>query len=263
MGNVSYEPLIRDITWSYSRIKSFEDCPYRWYLKYIMFPRNKGLELFFASYGSFMHELIAEYYSGKDDAAGIRLNYLSNYRNRVSRYAPNRKVARGYFDSGLNYLKGIQPSENKVVAVEERFESVIFGIPFIGFVDRLDESEDGDLILIDNKSRTLRERSNRSKPTQYDRELDEYLRQLYLYSAFIKDRFGKYPAELWFNCFRENLTIKEPFAQEKFDEAITWAKDKIEEIAVETDFRPNIEWFKCHYLCEMRELCEYFELNFT
>lgn len=251
------------MTWSYSRIKSFEDCPYRWYLKYIMFPRTKGLELFFASYGSFMHELIAEYHSGKRDAADIRLNYLSNYRNRVAMPAPSRKVADSYFQSGLDYLREIKPSENKVIAVEERFESVIFDIPFLGFVDRLDERDNGDLILIDNKSRTLRERSKRAKPTQYDMELDEYLRQLYLYSAFIKDRFGKYPSELWFNCFRENLMIKEPFDPEKFNEAISWAKGKIDEIAVETEFRPNIEWFKCHHLCEMRELCEYYELNFT
>lgn len=35
MGEVNYAPLIDDMVWSYSRIKAFEDCPYRWYLKYI------------------------------------------------------------------------------------------------------------------------------------------------------------------------------------------------------------------------------------
>ena len=35
MGEVNYRPIIQDMTWSYSRIKSFGDCPYRWFLKYI------------------------------------------------------------------------------------------------------------------------------------------------------------------------------------------------------------------------------------
>lgn len=35
MGEINYAPLIDDMVWSYSRIKAFEDCPYRWYLKYI------------------------------------------------------------------------------------------------------------------------------------------------------------------------------------------------------------------------------------
>lgn len=35
MGEVNYAPLIDDMVWSYSRIKAFEDCHYRWYLKYI------------------------------------------------------------------------------------------------------------------------------------------------------------------------------------------------------------------------------------
>jgi len=29
IGDVSYLPLIEDMVWSYSRIKTFEDCPYR------------------------------------------------------------------------------------------------------------------------------------------------------------------------------------------------------------------------------------------
>ena len=34
-GGMLYGPLIRDMVWSYSRIKAFEACPYRWFLNYI------------------------------------------------------------------------------------------------------------------------------------------------------------------------------------------------------------------------------------
>ena len=50
MGEVNYAPLIDDMVWSYSRIKAFEDCPYRWYLKYIK--KFHGKDMFFSSYGS-------------------------------------------------------------------------------------------------------------------------------------------------------------------------------------------------------------------
>lgn len=56
MGEVNYAPLIDDMVWSYSRIKAFEDCPYRWYLKYIK--KFHGKDMFFSSYGTFMHKLI-------------------------------------------------------------------------------------------------------------------------------------------------------------------------------------------------------------
>lgn len=262
MGDVSYKPLIDDMTWSYSRIKSFEDCKYRWYLKYIKFPKTEQLELFFSSYGTFAHELIASYYKGEKSAPELRLEYLSNYRSRVAQPAPSKAVADSYFQSGLQYFKVIQPSENRVVSVEDRFAASIDGIPFIGFIDRLDETPDGDYILIDNKSRTLKARSNRKKPTVMDKTLDEYLRQLYLYSVFVKERYGKYPRSLCFNCFRENSLIVEPFNEKALEEAKTWAKENIAKIADETEFRPDVDWFKCQYLCEMREFCPYYDLNY-
>ena len=59
MGEVNYAPLIDDMVWSYSRIKAFEDCPYRWYLKYIK--KFHGKDMFFSSYGTFMHNFTDAY----------------------------------------------------------------------------------------------------------------------------------------------------------------------------------------------------------
>ena len=63
MGEISYAPLIEDMVWSYSRIKAFDDCPYRWYLKYIR--HLHGKDMFFSDYGSFVHKLIELYFLGK------------------------------------------------------------------------------------------------------------------------------------------------------------------------------------------------------
>lgn len=115
--------------------------------------------------------------------------------------------------------------------------------------------------VVDNKSRVLKARSTRAKATKADAELDAYLRQLYIYSAAVENEYGIRPDSLCFNCFREERFIVEPFRQEAYMEATEWLKDSVATIRQETDFNPSIEFFKCAYLCEMQDTCEYYELS--
>ena len=261
MGEISYEPLIRDMVWSYSRIKAFEACPYRWYLKYIRFPKKHGKDLFFADYGKFVHELIADFYSGRKSRQEVELEYLQRFREKVKSFAPNKKIFTNYFKDGLSYLRSLEPSANQVLAIEEETKFSVGDIPFIGYIDRVDRDKTGEISIIDNKSRKLKPRSGRKTPTKADEELDDYLRQLYLYSIPVKDMYGCFPSKLCFNCFRDKLTIEEPFRKEVFNSTLQWAADRVGEIAVETDFKPIVEYFKCRYLCEMQDYCEYYELS--
>ena len=258
MGDVIYEPLIRDMTWSYSRIRAFEDCPYRFYLKYIRFPGKNGKRLFFSDYGVFVHELIADYLTGRKSAEEAELTYLTRFRERVPSPAPSGKIFAGYFADGLAYLRGLRHPDSAVLAVEKREDFSVSGIPFTGCIDRVDEDRDGRLVITDNKSRALKQRSKKAKPTQGDAELDRYLRQLYLYAVPVRERYGRFPDKLCFNCFRSGLLIAEPFREAAYFDTLSW---KIEEIARETDFRPELEFFKCRYLCDMQDRCEYHELS--
>lgn len=81
MGEVNYAPLIDDMVWSYSRIKAFEDCPYRWYLKYIK--KFHGKDMFFSSYGTFMHKLIELYHKGEKTPRQIVDMYLQDFKTEV------------------------------------------------------------------------------------------------------------------------------------------------------------------------------------
>jgi RecB family exonuclease len=261
MGEVSYEPLIKDMTWSYSRIKAFNDCPYRWYLKYIRYPRNKGKDLFFSNYGIFMHELLEAYNKGEKTAAQIKTEYLRDFRTRVNVRAPSEAIFKNYFMDGLQYLSNISPSGNKILSIENKAEFEICSMPFVAYIDLLEEEESGRILLIDNKSRVLKPRSTRKKPTRMDEELDTYLMQLYLYSHYVFIRYGKYPDRLCFNCFRKSLFIEEPFKQEAYDNAISWFLGKIKEITVETEFAPDVEYFRCRFLCEMQDYCDYYRLS--
>lgn len=261
MGELNYSSLIKDMTWSYSRLNSFEDCPYRWYLKYIKYPKAEKKELFFASYGSFMHELLAEYYAANKTAEDIRAEYLINFRKNVFSPAPSHQVFQSYFKDGLEYLSNLGDRPKEVLGVEQKMLFNIDGIQMTGFLDLL-IGEDNKLILEDHKSRNLKPRSNRTKPTKADQELDTYLRQLYIYSHYIKETYGKFPDELWFNTFRQKTVVKEPFHMDAYLQAKQWVKDTVETICNESEFLPAVEFFKCKYLCECQDLCEYYQINF-
>ena len=260
MVAVSYEPLIRDMTWSYSRVKTFEDCKHKWYLKYILFPNHRGKDLFFASYGTLMHELLASYNKGEKTADQIRTEYIKDFKTKVRAKPPSRAVFENYFTDGLEYLKALRPSGNKILSVENKAEFSINSIPFVGYIDLVEEQDGGIILLIDNKSKVLKPRSSGKKPTKGDGELDIFLQQLYLYSYYIFVEYGQFPEKLCFNCFRKNLFIEEPFDKKAYECTIDWFLNKIEEITAEVAFRPSAEYFKCNHICEMQEYCDYYRL---
>ncbi len=258
MGEVNYSTVIQDMTWSYSRIKSYYDCNYQWYLKYIR--RLAGEDMFFSSYGKYMHELIEKYLKGNSTKQQIINDYLVNFRNKVVGEAPNSKVFTNYFTSGLSYLKTIEKPDYNVLAVEKKVEFDVDKVPFIGYIDIVGE-HNGELYIIDNKSKTLKSRSKKGKQTKTDDELDAYLIQLYLYSAAVEQEYGKKPSFLCFNCFRVPIFIQEPFQEEAYEASKRWLLDKVSEITEETDFRPNLEYFKCRHICDVKEHCEYYKLS--
>lgn len=254
MGEVSYLPLIEDMVWSYSRIESFNDCPYRFFLKYIS--KCKDADKFYASYGSFMHKLIENYYRGILSKDEMLTEFLTGFSKNVKGTRPQESTVQKYIRCGVEYLKGFQPFKYPMVEVEKRVEFEIEGLKFVGYIDYLGE-ENGEYYIIDNKSRDLKPRSNREKTTVKDKELDSMLKQLYIYSAAVKQEYGKFPKALCFNCFKSGVFIEEPFREEAYNEAISWVKRSVADIKSTDDFYPNREFFSCFYICGVSDDCVY------
>lgn len=259
MADISYEPIIKDMTWSYSRVKAFDMCPYMWYLKYIQ--RLPGKELFFSSYGSFVHKILEMYYKGELAKSQLLYYYLTEFRNNVTARAPNPKIFNKYFQDGVLYFKNFVPLTYEEPEIETKISGEIAGIKFTGIIDYKAEDETG-VIILDNKSRSLKPRSKRKTPTKTDEELDRYFQQLYLYSYLVETIDKKPVSRLGFNCFRCNPSmIVEPFDQEKADLAIKWLSESVSRITKESDFEPDMDYFKCANLCDMHEHCEYFQMT--
>lgn len=248
--------LINDMVWSYSRLKAYEDCPYRWYLKYIL--DYKEDDMFYASYGSFMHELLAQYYSRELTKDELPIRFLESFQYRVLGERPASSTVEKYIKAGVAYLSSFKPFDMNTLGVEEKVEFDIDGVNFIGFVDYVGE-KDGEIYIVDHKSHDLKPRSKRKKPTQNDVEIDEMLKQLYLYSKPIKEKYGTFPTKLCFNCFKAGVVIEEPFSEAEYDNTIQWATGIINDIKNEIDFNPYIEFFKCKNICGCHDECCYWK----
>lgn len=253
MGNQNYAPLIRDMVWSFSRICAFDECPYRWYLTYIREKRED--DLFYASYGSFMHQLLARFYSGETKKESLAEEFLLGFREHVRGVRPSPDIAGKYVEDGMAYLRSPYEPDGEIIGVERDVRFSIRDKPFIGFVDLIVRDERG-IYLVDHKSRALKPRSGKAKPTATDQEIDEMLKQLYLYAEAVRQEFGAFPYKLCFNCFRNGVFVEEPFDEAACKRAMDWAAEEIRAIEREEDFEANPEWFRCRYLCGYHTYCD-------
>ena len=211
---------------------------------------------FYASYGSFMHKLLELYYKGELTKEEMQMRFLSGFSKEVLGQRPPGSTVQKFIQQGIQYLREFEPFPYEPVAIEQKMSFKIGDFPFVGFIDYLGE-RDGELYIIDNKSKELKPRSKRKKPTQNDAELDEMLKQLYIYSAGVKQIYGKFPKSLCFNCFRANQFIEEPFNEETYNETVDWAVKSIEDIQSAEDFNPYVEFFSCKFICGYGNECCY------
>lgn len=254
---MNYSFIIDNMTWSFSRINSFLDCPYKFFLTYI--ENVDEHRNFFSDFGSFVHLIIQKFLTKELSKTELVPFYLANFKENIQGLAPSEKIFTNYLMQGREYFQGLVYPNEEVLAIEKKVSFNIEDKQFVGFVDWVSRDENG-LIITDNKSRTLKPRSKRKKPTVTDKELDDYLRQLYLYSIPISTSYETNPTTLRFNCFRNQTTIAEPFDESALDATKSWALESIESIKREEKWQPNIDWFKCKYICGCSHECEYFQM---
>lgn len=237
---------------------SFESCPYGWFLRYIA--KTKSEPLFYSSYGIFMHKLIEEY-NKRIITRGEMLNkFLIEFSRSVKGKRPSEQIVRKYITAGANYIKTFKDFPFNVVSVEERFTWKIDNHTLTGIVDCIGE-KNGNLYIVDNKSRILSKPKPKKRTTKKDEEFMSMLKQLYLYASAVKSKYGKYPKELCFNCYRKDNEhlISVEFDEKQYHSTIEWFLKEVGKIENTTDFSPNINCFKCSNICGVHNECCYYQ----
>lgn len=163
-----------------------------------------------------------------------------------NKYANLRET---YYKQGLEFVSNFSGyAKYKILGVEKNFYIDIKDWIFNGIIDLVFEDEDGRLIIRDYKSKAS---------FKNEQEKREYARQLYLYSLYVKQEFGRYPDELQFLMFRKNILEIIPFDENALKEAVEWADDTVRIIRESFDYPPNCDEFYSENLCNHREYCEF------
>lgn len=235
--------------YSFSKLNSFETCPYGWYLKYIEGKPDTGSS--FASYGTLIHSIMERFARGelkKEELVDV-FEWEFPFALSGHKFPPNKyaDLEMNYFLQGVEFLSSFEGFDGlKILGVEQEFDVQVDDWLLRGFIDLTYETADGQLVIRDWKSATKWSK----------KDLAEHARQLYLYSLWVKEKYGRFPDMLQFYHFRDHKTSDIPFNQNDFEKALDWARQTVDEIrnAWVYDAKPDYYW--CHYICGARDNCE-------
>lgn len=177
--------------------------------------------------------------------------YTAGYDEAVSHYFPPfpRGLAGKYYEEGLSYFKTFDGfGENyETLGIEERFEIVLRGNRFVGVADLLLRNCDtGGIVVIDHKSKSMK---------SLRKDLAGNKRQLYLYAAHVKEKYGVYPELLRFNMFRYGDWVDEPFRMEAYEEMLDWTEQTIGQIRADLEWQVSSSGYFCRWICSTRQHC--------
>jgi len=247
--------------YSYSQLSSFDECRYGFYLK-----RIEGIEEessnAFAERGSLIHDLLDMWAKKILTKKEMVQEYERRYADEVITAWPRMLASKGYakkaYEQGIQFLENFDEFEGyEVLSAEEKFTIPLpltngETRPFVGIVDMvLRELKSGDLIICDHKSKSLQ---------SFKKDEDNMYRQQLIYSVYVKDKYGDFPAANMFHLFNEGgVKPQRLFSMQDYNEALAWATKQIlgiEEASI-------IDWltckekpdFYCWQLCSARKAC--------
>lgn len=253
--------ILDTMTWSFSRLNSFYNCPYEWKLHYIECSQSENN--FFGEYGSFIHKILEMYIKGELSLFELNSYYEDHFNEYVTHEAPPNKyvdIRQSYYDKGIEYLNNINLDleKYKILGVEKKVEFNIAGKDFVGYIDLLvRDKKTKEITIIDHKSASIKTLKNGKVSKSDMQHFLEFKRQLCLYAIPIFKEYGEVSKLKW-NMFKDQKWIEIPLEKSDLNEAIEWAKSTIAYIESEKNWFPNPDYYYCNFLCGQRNhACEY------
>jgi len=258
-------------TYSYSKLNF--DCMYCYYLDYIARGKEKlhKVNNGFAQTGSTVHSLLEDFSNGELVQFELKQKFLDEFDEKVPygvelvfENGHKKDLTEKYKTDCANFLETYHGLDNQIASEESfRFLMKIKDKTLIlrGIIDAITKDENGEIHLVDFKSKSK---------FASEEEADKYFRQLYLYSLYIKFKYGKFPKTLSFLQFRINHTEVREFSKEALEEALEWAYNQIQIIENTEFWSPKCleekekekqglkaDFFLPNNLCSYRFSCPY------
>lgn len=206
----------------------------------------------FSQYGTLAHKLLEEWAKGDLEDFELAAEYENRYDGAVTRYFP--PFPKGYagkvFGQGLAYFESFSGfgEGQEILSAEEKFELDIGGYLFVGIADLvLRDVNTGEITVIDHKTKS---------GSSMKKSLNTFRKQLYIYAAYVKEKYGVFPSLLRFNMLKEGTFIDEVFDESAYNETMQWVVDTIERIRNETEWNAKPNDYFCNYICGVYNQCQ-------
>ena len=256
-----YKDELDKIIFSYSTLKTYEDCPFSFYLKKI--EGEEGATNAHAQIGSYGHGFFEQIFKKKITPTEALNECIEEFEDNITEQISEASLQKKYA-ALCQYIADLDIEDffNKyeVLGVEKKFIWKIAGHRMIGFADLiLKRKSDGKILLVDHKSAGHFMKKDGKTPlkSQVD-SLESYKKQMYMYADAMINTMGIRPDFIVWNHFLDGgeKTVIE-FKQEEYEAAIQWVKDTIDAIYADEEFAENQSYVMCHMLCNYRDTCEY------
>ena len=250
-----YKFIIENMTWSYSRISSYDQCPYEWKLSYI--DKQEGVSSFFGQFGAFIHKILEMYEKGELSVFELSIYYENHFSEEVDIPAPGNAyvdIRDSYYEKGLEYLDNIDLilDNYEILGVEKEVAFKIGDYNSIGYIDLLlKDKETGQITILDHKSGSLKFKKNGEISKSSEDDLLHFKRQLYLYSKAVIEEYGRVDFLEW-NLFKDRNKLRIPWNKEEYQEAVDWGVNTIESIINTQDWNARPSDYYCFNLCSQR-----------
>jgi hypothetical protein len=227
----------------------WDSCKLSYRYRYI--DKIPGHGNWFSSFGTFAHLILELVDRGKIRPEDAYKVWVSHYGKRVlSQHPHSFPWMLKWYDGVSDFFFSFKGWRTKATHIEHYIEVDRGSYILRGYIDRGSIDSDGRVILTDHKS---------SNPFTKE-DLAKKRRQLYLYSAHIKEETGNFPSKLIFNFFRKGEFITIPFNESEYNEAWAWADATVAEIEkaiadTDTEYPASPSPFFCQNICDFRATC--------
>ena len=240
-------------TYSFSRLTTWHSCKLSFQRQYVL--GHKGEDNWFSRFGTLAHDIFEKVDRGLLLPEGSFQEWISRYDSEVLLGGEHEeKWMDGWQRDAEKFFAGFKGWKSNPIWIEEHvhvrssYEHNGESIPFMfqGFVDRLGMTADKGFSMQDYKCSKVYTGAT----------LKEKQRQMYLYSAAVKNRLGEFPKTLIFYHFRQKVPVTIPFNMDDYKEAWEWAANTVREIETyEGDYPLTANGYFCKAICNFRNDC--------
>lgn len=255
---MNYTKILNDMTWSFSRLHTWEQCPYAFYLKYI--EQRPGESNYYAENGKCIHEVFQTILTNQIPLEECTTLYSHKYDLICEK--TRQSIMDNTYETCMDYLSvidGIEKEKYQILGVELELPFKIGNYKFIGYADLVVKNKENEkILLIDHKQAPHFLKKDGTPLKSQITQFTAYKHQMYLYCKGLKECFDIQVDHLIWHHFKDQgkLTIL-PFAKEDYEGTLKWAVTCIQNIQKDRRFKHHPSFLLCSSLCDYRNDCEY------